>query len=137
MPGEASDVGSGIGLDAKTGRASQLARPTYLTLLSAAPTDVSTLATLAELAVAGYARQVVTWTAPALVGGVPESHNGVTVVFGPFVGDPPNITHCALVSASSGTVGDFILWWALDVAKDPAPGESIQFAAGNLSIKED
>lgn len=137
MPGEASDKGANIGLDAKTGRATQTARTVYLALLTAAPVDGDTIATLAEVATAGYARQSVAWTAPANVGGVPTTSNSAGLTFGPFTGDPPNITHAALVSASAGTAGDFIFWWALDVAKDAAINESIQVASGALVMQED
>lgn len=135
MAGELSTVGAGIALDAATGRATQTARTTYLALLSAAPTDASTNATMTEISTSGYARQSVAWTAPT---GDPEStQNSATLTFGPFTADPPNVTHCALVSSSSGTGGDFLMWWALTAAKDAATGESIQFAAGALTMTLD
>lgn len=135
MPGEFSNVGAGIGMDAATGRATQTARTTYLALLSSAPSDSSTLATMAEITTSGYARQTVAWTAPT--GDPQSSNNSALLTFGPFSADPPNVTHCALVSASSGTVGDFLMWWALDVAKDAAINESIQFAIANLTMTLD
>lgn len=135
MPGELSTVGAGYALDIVTGRATIAARTTYLALLSAAPTDASTLATMTEVAVGGYARQTVTWTAPT--GDPARTQNSAVLTFGPFTGDPPNVTHCALVSASSGTTGDFLMFWSLDVAKDAAINESIQFAAGALYMTLD
>lgn len=135
MPGEASTVGANLALDAMTGRATVTTRTTYLALLTAAPTDASTLATMTELAVAGYARQTVAWGAPT--GDPSESSNTGILTFGPFTADPANVTHCALVSAASGTTGDFVFWWALDVAKDAASGESIQFAVGALDARAD
>lgn len=138
MAGEFSDVGSNIALDAITGRATQSSRTTYLALLSAAPTDTTTLATMTEITTAGYGgRKSVTWGAPSLVSGVPTSANTNTLTFGPFSADPPNATHCALVSAASGTTGDFIAWWALDVAKDAAINDTIEFAVGALTIAVD
>lgn len=135
MAGEASQVGAGIALDAMTGRATQSARNTYLVLLSSAPSDTTTLATMAEITTAGYARQLVTWSAPS---GDPSSENNTAqLTFGPFTADPPNVPYCALVSASSGTTGDFIFFWALDVAKDAAVNESIQFAAAGLVMTGD
>ena len=128
MAGEFSDVGAGYALDIVTGRnAGPGARTTYLALLSSAPGDTTTLATMAEITTAGYARQAVTWSAPS--GSPPTTTNSAQLTFGPFSADPPNITHCALVSASSGTTGDLLAWWALDTAKDPATSESLQFAA--------
>ncbi len=135
MAGEFSTVGANIGMDAATGRATQTARTTYLALLSSAPSDSTTNATMAEITTAGYARQAVTWTAPT--GDPSSSNNSALLTFGPFSADPPNVTHCALVSSSSGTGGDFIMWWALDVAKDAAINESIQFAIAALVMTLD
>lgn len=135
MAGEASNFGAGAALDAMTGRATQTARTTYLALLSAAPGDTTTLATMTEITTAGYARQSVAWSSPT---GDPRStSNSSAVTFGPFTADPPNVTHVALVSASSGTTGDFIYYWALDTARDGITGDSLQFAAGALVMTLD
>ena len=135
MAGEASSFGAGAALDAMTGRATQTARTTYLALLSAAPGDTTTLATMTEITTAGYARQAVTWSAPA--GDPRVSSNTGALTFGPFTADPPNVTHCALVSAASGTTGDFIYYWTLDVARDGITGDSITFAVGALVAQLD
>lgn len=136
MPGEFSQVGANYALDIVTGRdAGPGARTTYLALLTAAPSDTSTLATMTEVAAAGYARQSVAWTAPT--GDPSSTENSGTITFGPFTADPANVTHCALVSAASGTTGDFLMHWALDTAKDAAINESIEFAAGALTMTND
>lgn len=135
MPGQLSTRGANIALDAATGRATQTARTTYLALLTAAPTDATTLATMSEVTTAGYARQACAFTAPSSDPSL--TSNSATITFGPFTADPPNITHCALVSAASGTTGDFIAFWTLDTARDPANGESIQCAAGALTLTLD
>lgn len=135
MAGELSTVGAGIALDAATGRATQTARTTYLALLTAAPSDSTTNATMTELSATGYARQSVSWTAPS--GDPASTSNSGTITFGPFTTDPANVTHCALVSSSSGTGGDFIMFWTLAAAKDAAIGESIQFAAAALVMTND
>lgn len=132
IPGEFSTRGANIALDAWSGRATQSARTTYLALLTGTPGDATTIATLAEVTTAGYARQAVTWGAPA--GDPSVIANSAPVVFGPFGADPPNITHVALVSAASGTTGDVLGFWTLDAAKDAATGESIQFNTGALSM---
>lgn len=131
MPGQASSRGSAIMLDAASGRATQTARTTYLALLTAAPTDTTTLATMTEVTTAGYSRQSVTWSDP---GTTETTSNSNAITFGPFTADPPNVTHCALVSAASGTTGDFIWWWSLDTARDAANGDSISVAANALSM---
>lgn len=130
MAGQASTVGSHIALDAMSGRATQTARNTYLALLTAAPDDATTLSTMTEVSDAGYTRQQVTWTAPS----AESTENSGTLTFGPFSGDPATVTHCALVSAASGTTGDFIFWWSLTASKDPAANDSITFAAGALTM---
>lgn len=135
MPGELSQRGAELALDAVNGRVAASARTTYLAALTAAPNDQTTLATMAEVTTAGYSRQAVTWGAPA--GDPSVAANTNTVTFGPFTADPPNVTHVALVSAASGTTGDFLFWWALDTAKDAAINESIQFNAGTLTMQLD
>lgn len=135
MPGEFSTVGSNIALDAWSGRATQTARTTYLALLTAAPTDTTTVATMAEITTAGYSRQAVTWSAPS--GDPATTSNSAPIVFGPFGADPPNVPYCALVSSASGTSGDLLGYWTLDAAKDAASGESIQFNAAALTMSLD
>jgi hypothetical protein len=132
VPGEFSQRGAELALDAWSGRVTAAARTTYLALLTAAPNDQTTVAGMAELAVAGYARQAVTWGAPS--GDPSQIANSAPIVFGPFTADAAPVTHCALVSSASGGTGDFLGHWALEAAKDAAAGESIQFAAGQLTM---
>lgn len=140
MPGSPTTLGAGLGLDAKTGRAAVAARTVYMALLSvtgttAAPTADTTLATMAgELAVAGYARQAVTFTAPA--GSPRVTSNAAAITWGPFDADPPVVTHIALVSAASGTVGDLIAFWAVNTQRDAAIGDSISANAGAITLQE-
>jgi hypothetical protein len=131
MPGQASSVGSKIMLDAASGRATQSSRTTYLVLLTAAPSDSTTLASMSEVSTAGYARQSVTWTDPTTT---ETTSNSAAITFGPFSADPPNVTHCAVVSAASGTSGDFIWYFTLDNARDASTGDSISVAVGALSM---
>jgi hypothetical protein len=135
VAGEASSVGAGIALDAMSGRATQTARTTYLVLLTAAPSDSTTLSTMSELSATGYSRQAVTWSAPS--GDPRVTSNSGTITFGPVTTDPANITHAALVSASSGTSGDFIYSWTLDTARDGISGDSFQVASGALVMQLD
>lgn len=138
MPGELSTAGANIALDAVTGRAAAAQRTTYLALLTAAPTDATTPATMTELSATGYSRQALAaaaWNAPS--GDPASTSNSGTITFGSFSTDPANVTHCALVSSASGTTGDFLMHWQLTAAKDAAIGESIQFAAGALVMTLD
>lgn len=135
MPGQLSTVGANIALDAATGRSTQTARTVYLALLTAAPSDSTTVATMTEVTTSGYARQACTFVAPSSDPSL--TSNTATITFGPFSADPPNVTHLALVSSSSGTGGDFIAYWTADNARDAANGESIQVAAGGLTLTLD
>lgn len=138
MAGQASTVGANAMLDAASGRATQTARTVYLALLTAAPTDATTMASMAELTTPGtngYSRQTVAWSAPS--GDPSSTQNSGALTFGPFTADLANVTHCALVSASTGTAGDFIWYWTVDVAKDPANGDSITVAAGAVTMTAD
>lgn len=140
MPGSPTVLGAGLGLDAKTGRAAVAARSVYMALLSVtgvvvAPTADTTLATMeGELVVAGYARQLVTFTAPA--GSPRVTSNAGAVTWGPFDADPPVVTHIALVSAASGTVGDLIAFWSVNTQRDAAIGDSISANAGAITLQE-
>ncbi len=135
MPGQLSTVGSNISLDAATGRATQTARTVYLALLTVAPTDSTTLASMTECTATGYARQAVTFSAPA--GDPSTSSNTATLTFGPLTTEPPSIAYAALVSAASGTSGDFIAYWTANAAQDAGIGESITVAIGALTLSID
>lgn len=135
MAGEAAAEGEVIMLDAASGRATQTLRTVYLVLLTAAPTDATTMATMAELttpATNGYDREIAVWTAPA--GDPSSTENTALITFGPFTADLANVTHVGLVSALTGTAGDFLWYWTADVAKDPANGDSITIAAAAITM---
>lgn len=138
MPGQPTTAGANIALDAMSGRATQTARTTYLAFLTAAPTDTTTLATMAEVFTAGtngYSRPSVTWTAPT--GDPSVTRNSNVLSSGTFTGDPASVTHVALVSAATGTTGDLIYYWTLDTARDAAIGDRIEFAANALEMTAD
>lgn len=136
MAGEFSDAGALKALDAVTGRATVTSGTTYLALLTAAPTDTTTLAGMTEYGATGYSRQTVSWTTPALNGSnIPETSNSGTVTFGPFTaGTGATISHCALVTAASGTTGEIRAWWSLDTSRTPSTNDSLQFTTGNLKV---
>lgn len=135
MPGQLSTVGANIALDAATGRVTQSARTVYLALVTVAPSDSTTVATMTEVTTAGYARQSCAFSAPT--GDPSTSSNSATITFGPFTADPPSVAYGVLVSTASGAAGDLIAYWTADVARDAALGESIQVAAGGLTISID
>jgi len=138
MAGQPSTAGANIMLDALTGRATQTARTMYLALLTAAPGDTTTMATMTELTTPGsngYSRQTCAWDAPT--GDPASTDNTALITFGPFTSDLTQVTHLALVSASTGTAGDLVAYWTADVPKDPANGDSITIAAGALVMTAD
>jgi len=139
MAGEFSTAGAIIGLDAVTGRVTQSARSTYLALLTSAPTDATTEATMAEVftpASNGYNRQAVTWTAPT--GDPASTENTSLLTFGPLTpGDAASVGWVALVENLTGTAGDVLMWWTVDAAKNAAVGDSITVAAGALVMTLD
>ncbi len=112
------------------------ASPVYCALLTAAPNDATTLATMAEVTTVGYARQAWTPSVPSDTD-PPELHNTNTLTFGPFTGDPPNVTHFAIVDAASGTTGNLLAWGQWDTARDAASGDVLQAGAGAMSITLD
>ena len=136
MAGQLSTVGANSALDGALGRVTQTARTTYIALLTAAPTDATTMATMTEYAATGYSRQAVTWGAPT--GDPSASSNTGALTFGPMTaGTGATITHAALVSAASGTAGDFITYWTLDASKTPGTGDSVTVAASAFSVPLD
>jgi hypothetical protein len=122
-------------LDYTSGRSATLStRTTYLVLLNSAPTDATTLASMNEVTTAGYVRQAVTWSVPTNASPSVTS-NTATITFGPFtvaMGIAPS--YMALVSALSGTSGDFLWWWAIDNPVLPTVNESLQILTGQLTM---
>lgn len=139
MAGSLSDKGADIALDAASGRATQTARTMYLALLTAAPSNSSTPATMTEYAATGYSRQAWTPTTPAANSSARRTSNSNAITFGPITGanGSTSITHAALVSSSSGTTGDLTMFWTLDASRTPAAGDSITVAINAVSMDLD
>jgi hypothetical protein len=136
MPGQLSTVGANNALDGALGRVTQTARTVYIALLTAAPTDATTNATMTEYTATGYARQSVAWAAPS--GDPSATSNSGTLTFGPFTaGTGATVTHIACVSSASGTSGDFIAYWTLDASRTPATNDSLVFTAGDIDLDLD
>ena len=151
MAGEFSDTGSSYALDAVSGRNTVTARTMYLALLRTAPTDTTTLATMAEYDAVGYSRQTIvfgsgtgTVAAPSLVSTVMTSANTAVLTFGPFTANGTNATlgttavpYAALVSAATGTVGDLVAYWTLDTSRTPALNDAITVAIAQIKLQVD
>jgi hypothetical protein len=129
---------AGRALDFLTGRAVSYTAPrsTYLALLIADPggdTDTIDMTTLPEITTAGYARQQVVWTVPD--GSPMTTANNALLFFGPFTADMVDAAQfAALVTTASGTTGEVIYVWPIDDPLQAATNESLQIAAGALTL---
>jgi hypothetical protein len=131
-------VWAGNALDLLTGRAIALTSPrtTYLALLIADPTQEDgsyDMTALAEVSTPGYARQQVVWTAPS--GAPMTTANNALLFYGPFAADMTDAaSFAALVTSASGTTGTVIYAWPIDSPLQAATNESLQIAAGALTL---
>jgi hypothetical protein len=129
---------SGYALDFLTGRAVAYTAPrsTYLALLIADPTGEDgsvSMSTLPEVSTPGYARQQVVWTAPT--GSPVATANNALLFYGPFTADMTDAAvFAALVTTASGTSGDVIYTWPIDSPLLAVTNESLQIAAGALTL---
>lgn len=139
MPGELTQKGAERAIQAGLGQSVTAAAGMFVALATAVPTnpDTATLADWAAVEVSdpGYARQSVSWTAPA--GDPTQVANAADITFGPFSGDPPAITHAFLCTVDTGTAGEVLAWWQLTTARDPAAGDQLRFLAGDLTMTLD
>lgn len=136
MPGFAPDAAKAILLDYLTGRnvAYTAARNSYLGLAIAIPDEPITLATLAEVTTAGYARVQVTWTAPA--GSPIAIPNSASVQIGPVTADMDTAAAYAFMTeAASGTTGTVLYVWQLLDPVQAKMNKPIFVAAGALTIQ--
>lgn len=103
--------------------ASAATRPTawYVALFTAAPSDSGGGT---ELSTGSYARQSATFTVSGN-----QASNTANIDF-VSTADWANITHVGIFDAS--TTGNLLWWGALTAARDPASGDTIRFATGQL-----
>jgi hypothetical protein len=136
MPGELSTYGARISLDYATGRAVEVAAPatTYLALLTAIPTDDTTMAQLAEVTTAGYGRPTTAWTAATATSPSTTQNSGL-LSFGALTADmvSPAVA-LALVTVATGTAGQIRMWWELDQPMQLLNGQTLQVAPGALTM---
>jgi hypothetical protein len=133
-----TETWAGNALDFLTGRAVAYTAPrsTYLALLIADPggdTDTVDMTTLPEITTPGYARQQVVWTAPS--GAPMTTANNAMLFYGPFTADMVDAaSFAALVTTASGTTGTCIYVWPIDDPLLAVTNESLQIAAGALTL---
>ena len=136
MPGFTPDAEKAILLDYLTGRAVAYtaARNSYLGLAVAVPDEPITLALLAEVTTAGYARVQTTWSTPA--GSPVAIPNSASVQFGPVTADMDTAAiYAFLTEASSGTTGTVLYVWSLLEPVQAKMNKPIFVAAGALTIQ--
>lgn len=136
MPGFTTDAEKAVLLDYLSGRALAYtaARNAYLGLAVAVPDEPITLATIAEVTTAGYARVQVTWAVPS---GSPSSiANTADLQIGPVTADMASAAAYAfLTDASSGTTGTVLYVWQLPETVLALANKPIFVAAGALTIQ--
>ena len=106
----------------------------FVGLLSAAPSSDADSGT--ELSGGGYARQSVTFTAPATdSGNVRKIDNSADITFPVATANWPEVVAAALYTASTG--GSMLYWGSLATPRTVPAGDVLRFAAGALVVKED
>jgi hypothetical protein len=138
MAGNPTVVGAAAMLDYLTGRALKWAttQNVYIALLTSSVPDNIGLSSIPEVTTAGYARQLVTWSAstiarPSLTG------NNAVITFGPVTADMSvPATHVALVTAATGTSGDVLYVWQLDTTQQAVNGQALQMAVNKLTLSQ-
>lgn len=110
--------------------------PSYLALLTADPTGLTSISQLSECADLGYARQPCAFNAATATSPVTASNSSL-VQFGPFtVNMALPVQWAALVSSSSGTSGFLKETWTFSTQEQVLATETIDIAAGTLIITE-
>lgn len=139
MTGQFTQFGANRAVQAGVGKSQSAAAGMYLALATAqaALPDTATLADFNanEITTAGYARQAVTWGSPS--GDPSEIANDVAAVFGAFGGACPEVTHFFLCDVVSGTTGNVLAYWTLEIPRSAGIGQSLAVAAGDLTMSVD
>ena len=124
-------------------RTAAFTKPTVIAvaLCTAAPSDASTGATIAEAAYTGYSRTALNpldtnWAAPSAGNGQTSNSVAITIGSAPTSG-PTVATHFAILDSTTVGAGNVLYWAALTASKtinsgDPAP----YFPIGSLVVTE-
>lgn len=107
---------------------------TYLALLTADPSGLSTIAALSEVTTSGYARVAMTWSAPSA--SIPSVISNTNLVaFGPMTANMALPAQwLALVTSASGTSGELKYTWSMDNPEQVLATQTVNIAAGALTI---
>ena len=105
----------------------------YVAMLNADPGLDAVMLSLPEIADAGYARQLVRSTPPALH--PRATGNNSLLTFGPFpAGMARSAIYVALVESATGTSGQVRYVWPLDTLLQAGLSESVQLPASALTL---
>jgi hypothetical protein len=108
---------------------------TYLALLTADPTGLTTISALSEVTTSGYSRQTMSWGSPtAAYPSVIANTNLVTFTMSANMSLPAQWV--ALVTASSGTSGELKYSWTLAEPEQVLATQSVSIPAGALTITQ-
>ena len=132
MSGELANEGSDLALNLVFRNTGTKPATVYLGLATVTIEDTDTLATITEEDDGNYVRQAITFAAPADDGGVQKVKNSVAIEFPAWAANASEITDCFITDVESGTEGDLISRFVLDVAKTPKLGETLTFPINSL-----
>ncbi len=108
----------------------------YVALLTAAPDEDDTSATLQasfeNFEVGNYLR-VLTTSADWDVAALGAITNGAAITFAAADGTWTAVTHFAICDVING-VGNMLLWGALSVSKTVTSGDIVEFAIGDIDV---
>jgi hypothetical protein len=108
----------------------------YMVLLTADPTGLVNISDLSEVTDSGYARVQTTFS-PATGAYPAVALNASLITFGPFtVNMSIPAQWLALVSVSTGTTGLLLNTWTISVPQQVSATQTIDIAAGALSITQ-
>jgi hypothetical protein len=121
-------------------RTGSFTKPSVLAiaLLTAAPNDASTGATITEVANSnGYARQTLNpldanWSAASSTDGLTDNVSAIT--FPTATGSWGTITHVAILDSATHGAGNVLFYGTLAVSKTVSSGDVFKFNAGDLDI---
>lgn len=119
-----------------------VAQPTnlYLLLFTADPTEAGSTSNEVGSSL-GYSRQTIAFASPTTNGTAKRTSNNAQITFGPATGSWGTVTHFAIVDAAAATPGSAVTKWLftgpLAASKTIGTGDSLQIAAGNLTIDID
>jgi hypothetical protein len=140
MAGSLSNYTEGKVLEHIVGKTSfTMPSAVYIALLTSAPTDATTGATLAEPSTTGtaYARKLTSGSDWGASTG-DSITNAATITFATATGAGwGTITHIALVDNGTVGAGNVLAWGDVSVAKQILSGDTASYPASNLTINLD